>query len=264
MGSYTHPSCRSRDTTPSFVLKRDNVSLFLSFHTCGVLDQFTPEALREEVRGWHFTAVVAPGASTQWIFPKGFVEPSPFDLKTPGWKGNSGFLIAISDSIMHKYNPPLQVTLLPGFSSEQSLQAFPESSYTACIHDVLVGKVDLCLGDFWVTSERLSIGAEFVNPPMGFDDFYLVAPRIDQEQQLSFAEILSKPWEPFESNLWVSFFAFIFFTSFVTLLTDAILDVGDKFEDNEAENNFDNPTIVGMYFKSVYLNFLVSENMQFW
>ena len=119
------------------------------------------------MRGWHYTAVAGADASRQWAFPKGFVEASPFDLKTPAWKGNSGLLVAILDSIMHKHSPPLQVTILPGFASNQSRQAFPKSQYTACIQDVVVGKVDVCIADFWVTAERLAMGVEFVSPPIG-------------------------------------------------------------------------------------------------
>ena len=109
MGSYTHPSCRSRESTPSFVLRDANVSLFFSFQTCGSLDHFTENALQDEVSGWHYTAVIE-NATPQWNFPKGFVEASPFDLKTPYWKGNSGFLISILDSIMHKHSPPQRKT----------------------------------------------------------------------------------------------------------------------------------------------------------
>ena len=41
--------------------------------------------------------------------------------------------------------------------------------------DVRVGKLDACVGNFWVTPERLSIIA--FSQPFGQDRMYLVAPK---------------------------------------------------------------------------------------
>ena len=41
--------------------------------------------------------------------------------------------------------------------------------------DVKVGKLDVCIGNFWVTAERLTI-ADF-SQPFGQDRMYLIAPK---------------------------------------------------------------------------------------
>merc|ERR1712224_710392 len=33
------------------------------------------------------------------------------------------------------------------------------STYTGCVHDISLGNLDLCLGDFWDTLERRSFGS---------------------------------------------------------------------------------------------------------
>jgi len=73
-----------------------------------------------------------------------------------------GALVKTVSNIAKQHNPPLNITLLDGWASQQSQDYFPSSSYTACVMDVVVGKVDICIADFWVTPERLSFDAEFL------------------------------------------------------------------------------------------------------
>lgn len=51
------------------------------------------------------------------------------------------------DEITEKHDPPMVPKYLPGFASSQSRAEYPESSYTACLMDTVVNKVDACLGD---------------------------------------------------------------------------------------------------------------------
>lgn len=174
------------------------------------------------------------------------------------WKGTSGALVKLVDAIAFDFNPTLKIRVLDGFGSAQSRQKF-SSPFTACCMDVAVAKTDMCIGDFWVTHGRLSMGISFLLP-FGSDEFYVVAPRVEIMSSASWFntmfDMLAAPWKPFTFDLWICFFAFIFFTSLVTLLTDGIFDVGDEFEDHEDTDDFENPTAVGMYCKSLYLNFL--------
>ena len=49
----------------------------------------------------------------------------------------------------------MQLNVTPGFATQQSRVRFPESSYTACVHDVALGTYDFCLADMWVTPDTL-------------------------------------------------------------------------------------------------------------
>jgi len=58
----------------------------------------------------------------------------------------------------------LNLTIAPAeFATTQSRKMFPGSSYTACVFDVKVGSVDLCIADFWVTPERMGM-SNFLSP----------------------------------------------------------------------------------------------------
>ena len=85
---------------------------------------------------------------------------------------------------MVEHNPALKLRLLDGFGSKQSREKFSLSSFSACVMDVVVGKVDLCIGDFWVTESRLSTGVQFLLP-FGSDDFYIIAKTGGERIQLS-------------------------------------------------------------------------------
>ena len=68
-------------------------------------------------------------------------------MKNPEWEGNSGVLVKLVDLIMNKHDPPLKLNLLDGWASAQSREAYPDSTFTACTMDVIVGKVDVCIGE---------------------------------------------------------------------------------------------------------------------
>ena len=55
------------------------------------------------------------------------------------------------------------LTLRDKFASAESKELYPGSSFTACVHDVGIGKTDICVGNFWVTAERLAL-TDFAQP----------------------------------------------------------------------------------------------------
>ena len=50
-----------------------------------------------------------------------------------------------------------------------------KDAYTACAIDVAVGQKDLCLGHFWITSDR-ALHTTFL-PPVTSDEFFFVMPK---------------------------------------------------------------------------------------
>ena len=121
---------------------------------------------------------------------------------------------------------------------------FPKSSYTACAYDVATGKTDMCIGEFWVTSQRIGLGVKFLSPQIDVDELYLIAPRAETAE--TFAELLSKPFLPFKPALWALIVAYIFLSALVTAITDMY-----NADDFENQTSF-----VVRYCKSCYLNLL--------
>ena len=98
-----------------------------------------------------------------------------------------------------RQNLALNLSIGAAWVSPSSREKYPLSSYTACAFDVLLGLQDLCLGDFWVTSQRISMGVQFMSPPFASDHLYLIAPR--GQPQEDFASMLAKPFLPFLSHM---------------------------------------------------------------
>lgn len=97
---------------------------------------------------------------------------------------------------------------------------YPGSSFTACVLDVKVGNVDLCVGNFWVTAERLAL-INFVQP-FSEDKLYLVVQNDAVPE--TFGDLLYKPLKPFQPELWLMVVAYMIFTSFITVFLDAHSD----------------------------------------
>ncbi|KAJ1466426.1 hypothetical protein T484DRAFT_1861676 [Baffinella frigidus] len=99
------------------------------------------------------------------------------------------------------------------------------SSWTACVHDIAVGNYDACLGDFWVTPERMTMVqvtpermamVQFLTP-FGADFFYLLAPSDAGE---SLESTLGKPFLPFTRDLWGLVIGFLLFSAGLIAFTD--------------------------------------------
>lgn len=79
------------------------------------------------------------------------------------------------------------------------------SDYSACVHDVALGHLDLCVGDFWDTPERRA--KKVIFSPIYSEWIYLhttVAPR-----KLAVWEYLYQPLRPFSMSLWMLIFTVI-------------------------------------------------------
>jgi len=81
--------------------------------------------------------------------------------------------------------------------SEKSMSKY-NSTFSQCVHDVAIGELDLCIGPFWITSER-ALQTPFTNSLFN-DEFFLVVPT--QKENKSFFDLLATPFLPFENDAW--------------------------------------------------------------
>ncbi|OLQ12661.1 hypothetical protein AK812_SmicGene3399 [Symbiodinium microadriaticum] len=92
-----------------------------------------------------------------------------------------------------------------------------ESIYTACVHDVAIGNLDLCVSDMWVLPERALL-VEFL-PALRHDHFYLVVRKT--AGQVSLYDRLTTPFSPFTLQGWMTVLAYL--TAVSTVLWLALL-----------------------------------------
>jgi len=65
---------------------------------------------------------------------------------TPDPQGNSGVTVKMVDAIAFKHDPVISINLVEGWASAESRAEHPESSYTACVRDTIIGSIDACVG----------------------------------------------------------------------------------------------------------------------
>ena len=89
----------------------------------------------------------------------------------------------------------------------------PASSFTAAVQDVQDGLVDMAIGPFWVTSQRLQMSAFAL--PFTYDKTYLVIPKPGSKDTLM--DQVSKVLAPFSLGLWGLVLGVIAFASFLSV-----------------------------------------------
>eukprot|EP00956_Cyclotella_meneghiniana_P038556 scaffold156105_cov73-Cyclotella_meneghiniana.AAC.1 len=84
------------------------------------------------------------------------------------------------------------------YKSRASGIAHPASSFTAAVRDIQNGLVDMSIGPFWITDERLEMSAFTL--PLVYDKTYLVVPKPGSSNSL--AAQTQKVLQPFTPGLW--------------------------------------------------------------
>ena len=113
---------------------------------------------------------------------------SGYTIVTRDDGSKTGSVVEFVDFILREYD--IEPTVVP--ISAASLAFSPKSSFTACVHEVVLGGTDLCVGNFWPTFERRSLGGTFTNA-LYMDQFRVVA--FVDEQAASFSN-LTEAWKP--------------------------------------------------------------------
>merc|ERR1719424_524530 len=111
------------------------------------------------------------------------------------WKG------VLPDFMKHvgtNLGATFQITKDPAKSLSQASKNVTTNDVDACLNDIAVGRLDLCMAAVWVTDERLK-KASFL-PALYQDNVYLVESDYSEE---TVPENLAKPFKPFSPALWI-------------------------------------------------------------
>jgi len=152
-----------------------------SYAACGYLDDYSESK----------HARVLLGRSIRVSYPAD--SASGFTLVTRGGKKRGSFP-TFMQGIFDRFNMTVEVVPV----SEQSKERSPESIYTACVHEVALNRTDLCIGDFWSTSQRRLMAA--FTSELYQDLFYVVAPITEENGLL---EVMASPFRPFVPSVWL-------------------------------------------------------------
>ena len=86
--------------------------------------------------------------------------------------------------------------------SQRSKEFSPDSSFTACVHEVAIGATDMCWANFWATATRSALTP--FTPSMYQDEFVTVVRATPPPK--GWVEAFTKPFAPFTWDLWVLIF----------------------------------------------------------
>ena len=103
-----------------------------------------------------------------------------------------------------EFVPEPEIHVADGPAMTESLARY-DSIYTACVHDVAIGNLDLCVSDMWVLPDR-AIMAQFL-PALRHDHFYLVVRKI--ARQVTLYDRLTTPFSPFTMEGWMTVLAYL-------------------------------------------------------
>jgi len=128
--------------------------------------------------------------------------------------------------------------------SNASTTRHPESNFTACVHDIAIGNLDFCFGDFWQTAKRIKMCVPFA--PIYSENVILVVRSDGNQGGFNLLKELRTPFAPFSLELWVLI---------LSVLVVSALGMA-FFEHGKEGGNFSNKTCrrAGPY--SMYLSML--------
>ena len=203
--------------------------LAYSYETCGYLDRFsTNQQAANELAG-RTLRVSFPLPGSVGTFFSYYDEPD---------SEYRGAVHSFMNGVLDELGVELQVVNL----SKQSLERFPTTSFTACVHDVALGNTDFCISDFWITPQRRLMTT--FTEQFEEDLFYLYVPA-NGDDDIPFSEILANPFRPFHRDVWLLIVAFLFFTAFCYLL----------LEFHNSDDFVDHDNIVSKFYHSSYQAF---------
>lgn len=180
--------------------------LAYSYATCGNLDQYTPNG-HQKLLTSRKLRVSYPGDSG-----------SGFTLLTLENGRKAGSVVSFAHDALRSIGAEWEVVTVSNSSSD----AFPLSSFTACVHEVALNRTDMCIGNFWSTPTRrvmASFSAEIYQ-----DLFFLVS--FDGGRQ-SLTQQLARPFEPFTPGAWACIVAVTLVTSLAIFAVEAREDGGE-------------------------------------
>ena len=90
--------------------------------------------------------------------------------------------------------------------SKESLAIYPNSTYNACLNDLLISNTDICIGPFWKTDENPGYSQSLFS-----DTFYLIVPEVSSD----FFTLLITPFASFRWDAWLGIFCAVFYMGFV-------------------------------------------------
>jgi hypothetical protein len=175
--------------------------LSYSYETCGNVDTWEYQRKRlselkrfEPIRLSY--PIVGSGASS------GFYVTKPLPGDSDGYEGTGidGAVTRFVIDALKFYN--ISFTVQPQSASSRAYGDGVKSTYSGCVHEVVLNRTDLCIGEFWQTKSRLELSA--FTRALFADTFHVIAWRKDEGTNPFdwMANVMGAVLQPFDPMLW--------------------------------------------------------------
>jgi len=208
--------------------------LAYSYETCGNIDDFTYQngltssmaqiASRGKIR------ISIPGDEPPYIVTAVGL-PNETD-HVPGTAQRDGSVVRFG---AHLLSNMLGLDWEEVPISDESRAFSPDSSFTACTHDVALNNTDVCVGSVWPYEYRRRL-TPFTSTIQSVQ-LHLIVKRVRREDSFTFLGLMQRPFLPFDAGMWLSLVAVLLYTGYALYQLDASGHLDADFED-EAEEEF--------------------------
>ncbi len=191
-----------------------DVAVTYSYETCGNVDSYIDYGGRFRWLQGRELRVSMPGDSS-----------SGYTLVTDPDGGRNGSVYTFMQNVANDAG----FTWVEKPISPSSRARF-NSSFTACVHDVALNETDLCIGNFWMTAQRLHL-ATFTTPI--YDDSFSLVAKSRTHRDPTWGYYFSKPLKPFTYSAWAGIMFCVLYMSAAMIL----IEVGEVKQ--ETNNHMD-------------------------
>ena len=211
----------------------DTTALTYSYETCGNVGTFTyEEGLTKdisEIAARGPLRIAIPGNEPPYITT---VKPGQAHVEGTSLRDGSipRFFAQLLDEVGLAW---VEVNI-----TAESRAYSPDSSFTACVHDVALNNTDLCWGSFWAFEYRRRLSP--FTAALEHVGMYVIAPRAsDDEGSLvnldELRAVLGKPFTPFVIELWAVLLFALGFAGWAMYTLDATGWEDDEDDDEPLE-----------------------------
>ena len=178
---------------------------FISYSTCGNNETAPFSGIRGQT-----IRIAFPDDDPPYIYRSGGAAEGLIHDSTGEWV--TGSVVQLALAIFADLGLNYTVRGIAPYS----LRLYPQSSYTACIHAISMGLLDMCVGAHWVTAERTAMVpfAPSIHPDI------LAIFLMDNAQSESFADLAARIFKPFTLGLWLTIIGVAIFLGLLVYISD--------------------------------------------
>jgi len=220
----------------SYFSRDSGVDLYYSYTTCNSTADDFLEAVSDIAGDRPFGGASIDAAIPMYMYPLMFKRDSNEEvLITSGeefYDDNipyEGVYINYAKNVQKLSGGDIQNMTFTHKSQVSSI-VHPKSSFTASIQDIEDGFIDMAIGPFWITGERLAMSAFTI--PIVSDKTFLVIPRPKTDDKLS--DQIQKVLAPLTPELWFLLAGIIFCTALLSVwFTDRFAEATNQNQNQD-------------------------------